>query len=116
MAVECPKPVLLLREGDVAPCTGYLFSPAKEDEAYNAFQDAKYYKELSEKLTLRNELRDKQIDILNTRVNLYIQQSEVLASRVVDQESRSFWQNTFYFTLGVVITGVIAYGVVHGVK
>lgn len=76
---EC-KPVTPLNKGDVAPCTGYLFTPEKELE-----------------LRIKNE----EYKILLEQSKLYLQQKELYQSQIADlekiatkeREKSELWRN-----------------------
>lgn len=93
-ATECSVKVQPIKEGQTAQCTGYLFSPEAESEAYKATQISKLQKEENE--------------ILNKRLDLYIKQSDVLAKDLSRKDNTENLYRFAYFGLGVVITGMIA--------
>lgn len=93
-ATECSAKVQPIREGQAAQCSGYLFSPEAESEAYKATQISKLQKEENE--------------ILNKRLDLYIKQSDVLAKQLSRKDNTENLYRFAYFGLGVVITGMIA--------
>lgn len=105
---NCPDDYMVMAKGDVAQCDGVLFSPDATKRADEAVQDVNYYKLMNEKLSFRNELQMKEIDILGKRLSLYVEQSDVLAKEVVRKESEDKWQKIIYFGLGVIITGYLA--------
>lgn len=107
---DCPEDVQAISKGEVANCDGLLFSEDAARKADASIQDAKYYKNLSELLTKRSELSNKEIDVLTNRLELYINQSEILAKEVYRKESEDKWQKLVYFGLGVIATGVAVYG------
>lgn len=110
LAADCKEAVSLINEGQKAECTGFLFSPEAEKKASQAYDDAKYYKDLSELLHKRNELTNKEIQILDERLKLYQDQSHLLAQEVQKKEKEDFWQKTLYFGLGIVATSIAIYG------
>lgn len=110
LATECKESVTLLNEGQKAECTGFLFSPDAEKKASQSYDDAKYYKELSDLLHKRNVLTNEEIKILDERLKLYQDQSFLLAQEVQKKENEDFWQKTIYFGLGVLATGIAIYG------
>lgn len=59
---ECNKPVVTLNQGEAAPCKGFLFTPAQEQQVRLIDED---YKLLQQKL----ELKDKQIDLFKKDVS-----------------------------------------------
>ncbi len=93
----CPKPVSPIRTGEVAVCDGYLFSPEAESEAYKA-------KRIS-------ELQEEENKILQTRLDMYIKQSDILAKEVGKRDNMDGLYKFLYFGLGVVVTGAIAHNV-----
>lgn len=105
----CKDAVVFLKKGEPAPCTGYHFSPEAEKNASKAFDDAKYYKELSDLLHSKNELYLKQINILDQRLMLYVKSTNELAEEVTRKRNEDFWQKTIYFGLGVAVTGLSVY-------
>lgn len=113
---QCPQPVVVIKKGEVAVCDGFLFSPEAEKRAATARDDAKYYKELTDKLFERQDLATKERDILERRLNLYVEQSRTLSEALTKKQHEDFWQKALYFGLGAVITGGVAYGVVKTLK
>lgn len=109
---QCPKNVQPIKKGEAANCDGFLFSPETEKKANEAVEDVKYYKELNLRLTKRKELTDKEINILDRRLELYIKQSEQLSLEVHRKRSEDKWQKVIWFSLGVLATGIA----VHGAK
>lgn len=109
-ANSCPEPVQIIQAGQTANCDGFLFSDDAEKKASQAIDDATYYKDLSELLHKRSELSNKQIGILDQRLNLYMTSSNELAKEVVRKRDQDFWQKTIYFSLGVIVTGIAFYG------
>ena len=110
LANQCPEDIQVITKGDVANCDGLLFSPEASKKADESIQDAKYYKELAEKLKERQSYADKEINVLDQRLKLYIDQSQILAEQVHRKESEDKWQKLIYFGLGVLATGVAVYG------
>lgn len=110
LALDCKQSVSLLNEGEKAPCTGYLFSPDAEKKASQAVDDVVYYKELADLYKKRSDLTNEELKVMDERLNLYIKSTNDLAKEVIRKDSEDFWKKTFYFTLGVVTTGLIYYG------
>ena len=90
---SCKDPVTLLNISQSAPCTGFLFSPDAEKQAAEDHNNAKYYKILSESLVARQELQVKQNEILDKRLQLYMDQSLTLAQEVNRIETNNKWEN-----------------------
>lgn len=105
-ADDCGDDVQVVTKGQVVKCDGVLLSPDASKKANEAIDDAKYYKGLSDKLYQRQSYTDKEIDTLDQRLKLYVDQSQTLATTV--QEDK--WQKFIYFGLGVLATGIAVYG------
>jgi len=110
---DCPEHVQLIVKGEPAVCDGVLMSPDAFKKADEAVQDVHYYKLINEKLNERQVLVNKEIEILDKRLKLYMDQSQVLASELTDRNSESKWEKLIYFSLGVFATGIAVYGASH---
>ena len=104
-ATECKESVVLIKEGEIAKCTGFLFSPDAEKKASQAVDDLKYYQDLSKLLHDRNDLKDKELAIQDSRLRLYIESSQTLSQELIRRDNDGFWQKTIFFGLGIVVTG-----------
>ena len=69
LADTCPNPVTALQQGQVAPCTGYLFTPVMEASARKMKRD---YTLLNEQVTLQT----KELDLWKNQVTVYQQIAE----------------------------------------
>jgi len=107
---ECPKNVQVIKKGQAANCDGFLFSPETEKKASEAIDDAKYYKDLNLRLQNRKELTDKEIEVLDKRLQLYVEQCETLAERLNKRENQNKWERVLWFTLGIAVTGLAVHG------
>ncbi len=105
-AAECVKPVQVIQEGEAAPCKGFLFSNEAEKRAADARDDVAYYEKLVPSLEKKIDLESKRTQILEKRLDLYIDQSERLAKQNAKMEDRAFWKNLGMFFLG----GLAMYG------
>lgn len=105
-AVECSTSVQVIKEGEPAPCSGFLFSDEAEKRAAEARDDVKYYGKLVPKLEKKIELEIQRNGILENRLDLYMDQTETLAKRNAKIEDRSFWKHVGFFFLG----GLAMYG------
>lgn len=110
IAFACPESVQPLKKGEVANCNGLLYSPEADDQAAKDHLDAKYYKEINLRLEKRKELTDKEIEILDKRLNLYVDQSQTLADQLAKKESTTKWERVLWFGLGVLATGIAVSG------
>jgi len=107
---QCPEEVFDIRKGEVAPCNGLLFSPQASKEVLEAQNNVEYYKNIADKLIKRKELSDKQVEVLDKRLNGYIDQSHLLATQLYKKEKEDKWQKMIYFGLGVLATGIAVSG------
>jgi len=110
-ASNCEESVQLIEKGQVANCTGFLFSPEAEQQVAENESDLKYFKELNLKLERRQELSDKQINILEQRVFNYVEQTQILSEQIQRKERQSELQKYIWFALGIVVTSVAIHGV-----
>lgn len=110
LANQCPDDIQVISKGQVANCDGLLFSPKASQAADEAIEDAKYFKELSDKLLKRQELADQQISLLDKRLALHVEQNVILADQLVKKENQNKWEKVIYFTLGIIVTGVAVHG------
>ena len=107
---NCKQPVQLLEQGSPAPCTGLLYSEDADKQAAEDHADTIFYKDLTLRLEKRKELTDKEIQILDKRLQLYISQSELLAERLHKTETRSQWEKILWFGMGIFVTGLAVHG------
>jgi len=105
---NCPEDVQVITKGQAAPCDGILLSPTASKKVDEDQQDLKYYKSLSEKLQVRQDYSNKENEILDQRLKLYIDQSQTLASELSRQKNYSELQKYGYLLLGVIITGAVS--------
>lgn len=110
ISYACPQDIQEIQKGQVANCTGLLFSPEASKNVDEAIQDAKYYKDLTERLYQRQDLTNQEISTLDKRLNLYMDQSETLAKQLHKKEKEDKWQKIIYFGMGVFATGIAVYG------
>lgn len=93
---NCEKPVTYLKEGQSAPCLGYLFTAEKEKEVR---ADSLKLQTQTELVTKQDEL----INVLNQRVYIAGVTNENLRSNVSSLESKNKLDQIIYFTLGLVV-------------
>ena len=98
---ECSKDVEYLVEGSKAPCTGYLFSPKKE---YEVRFKVKTYDHIVKIMKEQDEL----YNTMELRLQNAHKHNIYLSKELEKQKKNDFWMKTFYFSLGAVLTGVIA--------
>jgi len=110
---KCPEDIQVLNKGQVANCDGLLFSKKASEDVDETQDDLVYYKTLSQKLEERKNLTDKELSVLDKRLQIYMEQSQILAEQVYNKERESKWQKFIYFGLGVFATGIAVYGASH---
>lgn len=108
---DCPANVQLIKKGDIANCSGFLFSDQAEKLASDAKDDAAFYKELSDKLTVKVQLEQKESDLLQQRLTNYRDEAQSLAKELGGKQTTDGLYRMIYFFAGVAITGYIAHNV-----
>lgn len=91
MYADCPQNVQPIKEGQVANCEGYLFSPGAESEAHKA-------KEIADLQRSENE-------ILEQRLKLYMDTTSDLSKDIAKRDNNESYIRLFYFGLGVLVAG-----------
>jgi hypothetical protein len=95
----CDVPVKI-SVGAPAPCGGYVFSDANELKVRTDLTT----KDLQiTNLTAQNSVQANMLDIDNKQILVY--QSEVKDTRTLSE-----WEKFAYFGLGVLVTGLVSYG------
>ena len=107
-ADQCPEDVQVINKGQVANCSGLLFSPSASKQMDEAIADSKYFKEVNVKLLQRKELTDKEISVLDQRLKLYMNESQVLATELSSRNSNESFYRFGYLVLGVLAAGYIS--------
>lgn len=97
-----------IKKGDAAPCDGFYFNKDAEEQAEIARQDASFYKEYSGQLLQKTQLEENENEILQKRLNLYIQESATLAKEKANKDTTEDLIRIGYFSLGVFVTALIA--------
>lgn len=105
---DCPQKVSPINKGDVAQCDGFIFSDDAEKQAAQAVRDADFFKQVNDQLVRKSTAQQTENEILERRLNLYMQQSEVLAKDTARRDNTESLYRVLYFGLGVVMTGIIA--------
>lgn len=104
---DCLKDVQVIKQGQEASCDGFLFSNTAEKQAEEYRSDSLFYKSYSDKLQEKIKLEDNEIDILQKRLNLYIQESNALSNEVAKRDNNEGLYRFAYFVLGIVTTGLL---------
>lgn len=98
---NCPVPVQYVHEFELAPCSGYLFSPEKELEVRLKVDQFNLLEEYSATQADVNEA-------LNKRLQEAHKYNEHLEKRLHQEKRNNEIYNFLYFTLGVLVTGLVA--------
>lgn len=96
-----------IKQGDTATYDGFLFDHDSENEAEQDRTNAAFYKELSDKQAEKIALQDKESSILDQRLQLYINESNVL---IKDKAQNDVTERLFLigsFALGVIATALV---------
>jgi hypothetical protein len=107
--------VKYVKQGDIVPYTGYLFSPDKEREVRLMDQDYKFTKDLNLTLTNMNKLYEENTKILEARITNKDNQIDNLNNEL-SKKSDGLLGKVGMFILGALVTTGIAYGVSRATK
>jgi hypothetical protein len=89
----CPTNVTPIDKGELAPCSGFLFSNAQEEESYKDHQLV--------------TLEKTENDILNQRLQLYMNEANTLSKAQASRDSTETFIRLAYFLAGVIGTGLV---------
>jgi len=107
---KCPDNVQVIKKGEVANCDGLLFSPEASKKVDDTQSDVVYLEKITAHLLKRRDLSIKEVETLDKRLHLYIEQSEILAKQLHRKEKEDKWQKMIYFGLGILATGIAVHG------
>ena len=107
---DCPELVQPIKVNEKANCNGLLYSVEADLKAAKDHYNAKLYKEINDKLTEKEKLIEKQNEILEKRLNNYIEQSLILSEQLSKKEQQSEWNKIIWFSLRIIATGTAVYG------
>lgn len=102
-----------LSKNQPAPYAGVLLSYEQARTIYLELQDCDRIKLINESFKTSIDLYKKNEVEYKTEISDLKIQNEVLAVAVEKSSSNSFWRNTMYFGLGVVLTGMVSYAARH---
>jgi len=118
MAISCEKNVTSLGRGEVAPCTGYLFSPEAEHKARQGEYTLKYIKgrlSLQEDLTdlykTKYELLIKVADKENQKSELWRKEAERSTTALIKIRTNTNYKDWVLFAGGVLTTVAAGYAI-----
>jgi hypothetical protein len=108
-AGSCDTPVKFIKENTPAYCNGYLYTPEYDATIRFTIEENKYNIKLI-------DLQNKKIDIMESRIKLYMENEGIYQERILIKEKQEFWFKTIYFLSGALITGAIAAGVANSMR
>ena len=111
LAAECTKNVQHLKAGEKAPCTGFLFSPKKEEELRKDNEELKL-------LRTETQLKDKKIKLISSEITdleyildkekqkgkLWQEQAITSTEQLIKAESGRGTRDALFIGLGVLLT------------
>lgn len=101
--------VLFIQKDSPAPYNGYLFTPEAEKKNADKLIELDY---TIQQLGIMKEEQE----ALKMRLVTWQDAAKSANKELVKQERARFWENTLYFGLGAVLTGVLAVGVSRAVR
>jgi hypothetical protein len=118
VGTSCQQPVFALTAGTPAPCTGFLFSPEKEQELRLEDQDYKLLKDES-------DLKDKQLQLYKGEVNdlqiavskekdetkMWRDTADATEQKYITQQERAGFRDILFTVLGVLLTVGAGYAI-----
>lgn len=96
-----------VRKGTPAPYDGFLFDEEAERQAAQYRLDAKFYQDVADALTRKSKLQDEENKILEQRLQLYMNEANVLARNRVENETTQRLYMFGAFALGVITTTLV---------
>ena len=101
--------VQYIRKGALAPFDGYIFDMEAESRTQ---------RELMERDNLEKQIKlyEENEKIYDAQVKQWKGVAIENTERLIKMERNTFWQNTLYFGLGVILTGALAVGLSKGMK
>jgi hypothetical protein len=97
-----------IKKGTPAPCDGFYFNKDAENTAEQARSDADFYKKLSSAQTDKTNILEDENNVLQKRLNLYVQESKELSKEKAKSETTETLIRIGYFSLGVFVTALVA--------
>lgn len=97
----CDSPVNFIEQNVPAYCSGFLYTREYDAIIRATIEENKYNLRLV-------DLQNKKIDIMETRIKLYMENESLYQEQLLVKEQQGFWSKTLYFLSGALITGAIA--------
>jgi hypothetical protein len=116
LAETCKKSVTYLKVGEVAPCTGYLFSPEKELQVRTQVEENKLLKEevklQSSKVELLKDINSHLDEVSKKqqqKADLWENRAEKATQELIKQQQNRQQRDLLFLTAGVLLTVGSAY-------
>lgn len=97
-----------IKKGAAAPCDGYFFNKEAENQAEQARDNVDVYRKLAIEETSKANLLQDENDVLQKRLNIYVQESKSLSQEKAKSDTTESLLRIGYFSLGVIVTALIA--------
>ena len=112
------KPVTPIKAGEVAPCTGFIFTPEKEQQLRQMNEDYKFSQEqikiyLQQKELLKQQLEasDKIVEKEAQKAELWRKAAEDSTTKLMQQEEHRTTRDWIFLVSGIVLTVAAGYAV-----
>lgn len=102
--------VLYLEKGSPAPFQGFLFPKEKAEELRKMNIEFDAIKNINLSLEKSVKLQQDNIELSNNKNKILLDQNDNLAKSLFEARQVTSLEKFLYFGLGVVLTGVTAYG------
>lgn len=115
-SVVAQAEIKYLEKGNVAPYTGYLFTPDHEKRYRLIDQELEYYKKTSQLNEDLNKLFESKVKVMDDRILIRDQQIDTLSKRLTESKEGEFFTKLGFFILGALVTTGVAFGVSRAIR
>lgn len=112
------KPVTPIQAGEVAPCTGYIFTPAKELELRQMNEDYKFSQEQIKLYLQQKELYKQELEVSNkiaekeaAKAEIWRQAAEDSTTQYVKLEEARTTRDYLFLLAGIGLTVLSAWSI-----
>lgn len=102
---------VFLKKDEKAPFEGFLLSEEKVRELRNTTIERDAYKSLNESYQKSTNFLKETLSIKDNQIQILLNQNDNLAKSLKEERSTSNLERIAWFALGVVGTGLAAYGI-----
>ncbi len=99
-----------LNQGQAAPFTGILITPKAAQDFKNTVIERDGLEDLQTSYERSIEMYKKTDELQQKKIDLLLTQNDKLAVRLGDSLSMNTWERIGWLSLGIVATGIAAYG------